>query len=228
MSSVYTFRRRGMSAMSQHRILTPNLSLFLGRRNTGKSTLMIHLLRTLCKAQKFAWVRVYSPTAFTGVWGAIVGEDNVEAVFDADELESILESQAGIRSRGGKNEGLIILDDCLGAVSFQDSLWTRIASSGRHYGLSFWVSAQHIFKLAPVIRSNACYTYVLGVQPDRVVKALWDEGGGLGIPTWQEFREKLATAVKDFGALVIDSHDQAHPLRTIRAPSRPTPFKIQQ
>ena len=189
---------------------------------------MIHLLRTLCKAQKFAWVRVYSPTAFTGVWGAIVGEDNVEAVFDADELESILESQAGIRSRGGKNEGLIILDDCLGAVSFQDSLWTRIASSGRHYGLSFWVSAQHIFKLAPVIRSNACYTYVLGVQPDRVVKALWDEGGGLGIPTWQEFREKLATAVKDFGALVIDSHDQAHPLRTIRAPSRPTPFKIQQ
>ena len=216
-----------MSA-TKHTIKTPNLSLFLGLHNTGKSTLMIHLLRTLCKAQKFAWVRVYSPTAFTGVWGAIVGEDNVEAVFDADELESILESQAGIRSRGGKNEGLIILDDCLGAVSFQDSLWTRIASSGRHYGLSFWVSAQHIFKLAPVIRSNACYTYVLGVQPDRVVKALWDEGGGLGIPTWQEFREKLATAVKDFGALVIDSHDQAHPLRTIRAPSRPTPFKIQQ
>ena len=216
-----------MSA-TKHTIKTPNLSLFLGRRNTGKSTLMIHLLRTLCKAQKFAWVRVYSPTAFTGVWGAIVGEDNVEAVFDADELESILESQAGIRSRGGKNEGLIILDDCLGAVSFQDSLWTRIASSGRHYGLSFWVSAQHIFKLAPVIRSNACYTYVLGVQPDRVVKALWDEGGGLGIPTWQEFREKLATAVKDFGALVIDSHDQAHPLRTIRAPSRPTPYRLQQ
>ena len=55
--------------MSQHVIKTPNLSLFLGRRNTGKSTLMIHLLRTLCKAQKFAWVRVYSPTAFTGVWG---------------------------------------------------------------------------------------------------------------------------------------------------------------
>ena len=90
-----------------HVIKTPNLSLFHGRRNTGKSTLMIHLLRTLAKAQKFAWVRVYSPTAFTGVWGNIVGEDNVEAVFDNDELESILESQAGIRSRGGKNEGLV-------------------------------------------------------------------------------------------------------------------------
>ena len=52
--------------------------------------MMIHLLRTFAKAQKFAWVRVYSPTAFTGVWGHIVGEDNVEAVFDADELESTL------------------------------------------------------------------------------------------------------------------------------------------
>ena len=89
---------------------------------------MIHLLRTLAKAQKFAWVRVYSPTAFTGVWGSIVGEDNVEAVFDNDELESILESQAGIRSRGGKNEGLVILDDCLGYA------WARAVSrmiSGR-------------------------------------------------------------------------------------------------
>jgi hypothetical protein len=99
---------------------------------------MIHLLRTLCKAQKFAWVKVYSPTAFTGVWGSIAGEDNVEAVFDADELESILESQASIRSRGGKNEGLVILDDCLGACSFQNDLWTRIASSGAttvsHFG----------------------------------------------------------------------------------------------
>ena len=114
--------------MSAHTIKTPNLSLFLGRRNTGKSTLMIHLLRTLAKAQKFAWVRVYSPTAFTGVWGSIVGEDNVEAVFDNDELESILESQAGIRSRGGKNEGLVILDDCLGYA------WARAVSrmiSGR-------------------------------------------------------------------------------------------------
>ena len=213
--------------MSQHVIKTPNLSLFLGRRNTGKSTLMIHLLRTLAKAQKFAWVRVYSPTAFTGVWWGIVGESNVEAVFDTEELEAILESQASIRSRGGKNEGLVILDDCLGSVSFQNDLWTRIASSGRHYGLTFWVSAQHLFKLPPVVRSNADYTYILGVQPDRVVKALHEEGGGLGLDL-PAFRERVAAAVRDFGALVIDSHDQAHPLRTIRAPSRPTIFRIQQ
>ena len=205
-----------------HVIKTPNLSLFLGRRNTGKSTLMIHLLRTLAKAQKFAWVRVYSPTAFTGVWGNIVGEDNVEAVFDNDELESILESQAGIRCRGGENEGLVILDDCLGACSFQNDLWTRIASSGRHYGLTFWVSAQYLFKLPPVVRSN-----ILGVQPDRVVKALHEEGGGLGLDL-PAFRERVAAAVRDYGALVVDSHDQAHPLRTIRAPSRPTAFRIQQ
>ena len=210
-----------------HVIKTPNLSLFLGRRNTGKSTLMIHLLRTLCKAQKFAWVCVYSSTSFTGQWAAIVGESNVEAVFDTEELEAILESQASIRSRGGKNEGLVILDDCLGSVSFQNDLWTRIASSGRHYGLTFWVSAQHLFKLPPVVRSNACYTYLLGVQPDRVVKALHEEGGGLGLDL-PAFRERVAVAVRDFGCLVIDSHDQRTPLRTIRAPSRPTAFRIQQ
>ena len=215
-----------MSA-AKHTIKTPNLSLFLGRRNTGKSTLMIHLLRTLCRAQKFAWVRVYSPTAFTGVWGAIVGHEHVFDTFDTEELEAILEAQASIKSRGGDCQGCIILDDALGSVSFQDSLWTRIACAGRHYGLTVWISAQHLFKLPPVIRSNADYTYVLGVQPERVVKSLWEEGGGLGLDL-PAFRERVAAAVREFGALVIDSHDQKTPLKNIRAPSRPTPFRLQQ
>ena len=214
-------------SVTRHTIKTPNLSLYIGRRNTGKSTLMVHLLRTLCRAGKFNWVRVYSPTAFTGVWASIVGEASVEAVFDIEQLEEILESQASIRSRGGDNPGLIILDDCLGAVSFQNDLWTRIASSGRHYGLTFWVSAQHLFKLPPVVRSNADYSYILGIQPERVVKALHEEGGGLGLDL-PAFRERVAAAVRDFGALVIDSHSQQAPLKNIRAPSRPTPFKIQQ
>ena len=94
--------------------------------------------------------------------------------------------------------------------------------------MTFWVSAQHAFKLPPVIRSNADYTYLLGVQGDRVVKSLFEDGGGFSIPTWQEFRERVAVAVRDFGCLVIDSHDQAHPLRTIRAPARARPFKIVQ
>ena len=213
--------------MSQHRIKTPNLSLFLGRRNTGKSTLMVHLLRTLCKAGKFNWVRVYSPTAFTNYWGDIVGHEHVFDSFEASDLEDLLEQQASIRSRGGKNEGLIILDDALGSVSFQDSLWTRIACAGRHYGLTVWISAQHLFKLPPVIRSNSDYTYILGVQGDRVVKALHEEGGGLGLDL-PAFREKVAIAVRDYGCLTISSHNQAHPLRTIRAPSRPTPFRLQQ
>ena len=51
-----------------------------------------------------------------------------------------------------------------------------------------------------------------------VVKSLYEEAGGLGIPTWVAFRERVATAVKDFGALVIDSHDQRTPLRTTCAP----------
>ncbi len=51
---------------------------------------------------------------------------------------------------------------------------------------------------------------------------MYEDGGGFSIPTWEAFRERAAMAVRDYGALVIDSHDQRTPLRTIRAPSRPT------
>ena len=216
-----------MPATSQH-VLRPNtLSIFAARRCSGKTTLMLHLLKTLCKSKSFNWVLVISPTAFCeGVWSAVVGAEHVREEFDENELESILDQQAAIRSRGDSNPGLLILDDCLGSVPWNAPIWTRIATAGRHFQVSVWITSQYYYKLPCVLRSNADVQYLQGVQPDRVVKAIWEEGGGLGISTWQEFREKVAVAVRDYACLVIDSKTQA--LRTIRAPSRPTPFKIQQ
>ena len=45
---------------------TPNLSLFIARRNSGKTHLQKHLLYILAKGQRFKWVLVVTPTAFNG------------------------------------------------------------------------------------------------------------------------------------------------------------------
>ena len=84
------------------------------------------------------------------------------------------------------------------------------------------------FKMPPVIRTNSDYLFILGTQNDRVIKALWDEFGGLGFDDWKAFRSHAAAAVKDFGSLVLDTHDAKHPVRCVRAPGKPAEFQLRQ
>ena len=160
-------------------ITTPHLALFVARRNSGKTHLQQHLLYVLAKSGKFKWVLVIYPTAFTGSWSAIVGEDAVLPVFDPEQVETLMQRQADLREDGIDNPGLLILDDCLGSANFQSDLFTKIASAGRHYRITVWASFQHYHKCPTVIRTNADYLYVMGVQNERVLKSLWDEYGGL-------------------------------------------------
>ena len=169
-----------------------------------------------------------SPTAFNGEWSSVVGEDNVLSVFDPEQVGHLMDRQGDLREDGVDNPGLLILDDCLGSANFGSDLFTRIASAGRHYRVSVWVACQHLFKLPPVIRTNSDYLFILGTQNDRVVKALWDEFGGLGFEDWKAFRAHAAAAVADYGSLVIDTHDPKHPVRRVRAPSKPAEFRLSQ
>ena len=207
---------------------TPHLALFVARRNSGKSYLMRHLLHVLARGKRFKWVIVISPTAFNGEWSSVVGEDNVLSVFDPEQVGHLMDRQGDLREDGVDNPGLLILDDCLGSANFGSDLFTRIASAGRHYRVSVWVACQHLFKLPPVIRTNSDYLFILGTQNDRVVKALWDEFGGLGFEDWKAFRAHAAAAVADYDSLVIDTHDPKHPVRRVRAPSKPVEFRLSQ
>jgi hypothetical protein len=182
----------------------------------------------LARGKRFRWVIVISPTSFTQEWSSIVGPDNVLSVFDPEQVGHLMDRQGELREDGVNNPGLLILDDCLGAANFQSDLFTRIASAGRHYRVSVWVACQHYSKMPPVVRTNSDYLFILGVQNDKVVKALWDEFGGLGFDDWKAFRSHAAAAVKDFGSLVLDTHDAKHPVRCVRAPSKPAEFQLRQ
>ena len=206
----------------------PHLCLYVARRNSGKTTLMRHLLYTLARGQNFRWVTIISPTAFNGEWTSIVGVDSVLPTVDEDYIIGLMDEQAALRDEGTDNPGLLILDDCLGAANFQSDVFTRLASAGRHYQISLWISTQHFYKLPPVLRTNADYMFILGVQNERVAKALWEEFGGLGFETWKTLRAFAASATRDYGALCVDNTNAKSPVNVVRAPAKQPLFKIRQ
>ena len=189
---------------------------------------MRHLLHVLARGKKFKWVLVVAPTKFNGFWSEIVGDDAVLDHFDEDQIATLFDRQATLREDNISNEGLLILDDALGACNLQSNLFVRMASAGRHYRVSIWLAAQHFWKVPPCIRGNADYLFVLGSQNDRVVKAIHSELGGLNFDTWRELKAYVARAVESYGCLSIDTHDQKTPVKTTRAPSKPAQFKIKQ
>ena len=202
-------------------ITTPNLSLFVARRSSGKTHLQKHLLYVLAKGGRFKWVLVIT----------IVGAENVLPIFNAEQVETLMQRQADLREDGIDNPGLLILDDCLGSANFQSDLFTKIASAGRHYRITVWASFQHYHKCPTVIRTNADYLYIMGVQNERVIKALYEEYGGLSFNDVKALKEYALKATQNFGAMCVDNTAagaKGSPCRTVRAPAKLPQFRITQ
>ncbi len=69
----------------------------------------------------------------------------------------------------------MILDDCLGRVTFQSDIMTRLATVGRHYELTIWCSFQLYHKFPTVLRENADYVFLLGQISEKISKATFEE-----------------------------------------------------
>ena len=123
------------------------------------------------------------------------------------------------------------MDDLVGAAHFASDVFTRLACAGRHYKITCWIACQHLFKLAPVLRTNSDYLFILGVQNTKVIQALWEEFGGLGFDDARALKEYALKATQNFGSLVIDNTAagaKGSPVRTVRAPARLPLYKISQ
>jgi hypothetical protein len=188
---------------------------------------MKHLLGVLARGKKFRWLTVVSATSWTGEWASVVGEKHVLPELDPVWLDELLRRQAALKGDGVDNPGLLILDDCLGSANFGSEIFTRIASAGRHYGVTVWASFQHFFKCPTVLRSNADYLFALNIQNDRVARSLFEEYGPPGFKDWQALKAFAAKASQDYGALVIDNSKGGRAL-VIRAPKNKASFKISQ
>ena len=210
-----------MAAQNDGRALmlrTPHLALFLARSNTGKSYLMRYLLYQLARAQRFSWITVISPTSvYNGEWD-FVGTENVTDVFSEKWIFAIMKAMGEHRKIDPTYEGLIILDDCLDAVKLDNKALLQLYRGGRHYGISVWVSSQHLMSRdTSKLRSQTNYCFAFK-QPDKSIEAMQSAWLPEGVQDWKELRDRLKVATQDHGCLCINNREDGA-LYTIRAPA---------
>jgi hypothetical protein len=178
----------------------PNLCVFSARRNSGKTHLMTYMIYKC--AREYNEVIIITPTAFNGHYKKI--SQNVYGVFDENMIKYIIKRQAANLKIGKRNKVLLILDDCLSKANFGSKIFELIATQGRHYLISCWISTQHYMKLLPVIRLNADYMLILGNQSKQVMKKKYDEMGGY-FNSETEFIKCVKENLLEYGCLVLNN-----------------------
>jgi hypothetical protein len=183
--------------------------LILGRKGSGKSHLLVKLLKT-------AWCGVYdeiiicSPTfksQFKNLWSQLSPEGiTVYKSLDAAFIEKLMADQSS-----STINSLLILDDCgedLRKIS--PSVINMLVSNSRHYKLSIIALHQKITQSPSVVRANmdSCLSFSACSFLER--EALWKEVST--IPR-KEFQQAFNSATQKKHGFLVSTIDKGGALR---------------
>ena len=189
--------------------LINNCTLLVGKRKSGKSWLLKHLLQA--EKHKFSKIFCCCPTeSLNSFYADIIPKENIFAEYNEKWADHLIKKMMIVNE--GKREGqngfinvLLILDDCIAFSDFhQSETLKKIYSTGRHFGLGIVCTTQYLKSVSPLIRTNSDYIYV-GQMNSQSLDILSDEYLSAGLSK-QEFITMYNRCTKDYNFLVINNN----------------------
>ena len=200
-------KKLDMSSIGDGKII-----LFIGKRGTGKSILVLDFLYN---HQTFPLGTVVSPTEGLN----LAYTPHVPSIFIHEEytpelLEEILKRQKTI-CKSCKHDpkyanidprAFVIFDDCLADSGewVKDKNMKWIFMNGRHAKLTFLLTMQYVIGIPPSLRTNVDYIFICREPKINNQRKLYEQFAG-AFQTFDMFRVVLNKCTKDYGCLVIDN-----------------------
>jgi hypothetical protein len=166
------------------------IHIFCGRRGSGKSTILLNLLKRKTSPYHKSFDNIYlvSPTAnrdekFDKLVEELKEDDKFYDKLDESVIDKIIEKLTLFNDEYKKEHpkktprNLLILDDCLNMLpsSTQRSSINQIFTNGRHMKLSIFLCTQMLTKLNRLIRTNADLLTFFPTDNKREFETLADE-----------------------------------------------------
>lgn len=204
--------------------LRPNrLLLLLGRRGTGKTTLMEHMLDYI--KDKVDYCLMMSPTMDTRrEWKKVVPGFMIHDTVDKDRICDLLEHQEKLGEKEGKRRTVaIVWDDCMYLKNaLKGDAIRNLFFNGRHLDVWFINSAQYLMDLEPALRLQVDYIFSFkDPVPDNRAKLRKYYCGHVPATL---FEQCMKVATDDYKCLVMDQVEGK--LYWYKAPEATPPFKM--
>jgi hypothetical protein len=205
----YTVR---LKQFNMNQIPDGSIVLFIGKRKTGKSQLVLDFLQ---HNQDIPVGTVISPTDDYNY----TFKPHVPSIFIHDEYSPELINQVLMRQKnickqcrinpGYKNvdpRAFLCLDDCLADAKdwINDKNIRWIFMNGRHAKLTFLLTMQYAMGITPNLRTNVDYIFICKEPKVSNQKRLFEHYAGI-FPDFKMFRAVLSQCTKNYGCLVIDN-----------------------
>ena len=182
----------------------PPTCVFIGKRGTGKSTLVADILYHL---RKIPIGCVISATEE----GNHYYEKHVPPIFihgrfDPIIIEKIVERQKkAVKSDPNSAHAFLLLDDMMyDKKVMKDRNITEIFMNGRHWKLMFLLTMQYCMGIGPDLRTNIDFVFCLRENVVDNQRKLWQYYFGI-FPTFDQFRQVMNICTEGWDAMVLDN-----------------------
>lgn len=181
--------------------------LLLGKRGTGKSTLMRNLMYHV--RDKLDFCLAMSPTEeATESLGSFLPPTMIYNDFRPDKVNQLLNTQRQQWKRGHGSKVGLIMDDCMYDKGIfrgeTGKIFRNLFMNGRHRRVFFLNCVQYCMDMTPDLRSQVDYVFQLrdNIQSSR--KKTWEQFFGF-FPTFEQFSKTMSVCTENYECLVYDS-----------------------
>lgn len=202
-------KRFDMTKMKQHTV-----TMLLGRRGSGKSTLVKDILYHFRDIP--AGLVMNGTEEANGFYSEIVPSMLIRNQFKTEYLSSLLLRQKKMLDKRAEeekegrpmtdNRAFLVMDDLM----FDNKQWIkdvemqRVFLNGRHYKVTYLLTMQYPLGIPPCLRSQVDYTFILK-EPSYGNKKRIFQNYGSSFPSFDVFCQVLDKVTRAYGCLVIDN-----------------------
>jgi hypothetical protein len=207
MSVTFDIREFDMSKIGDGKVI-----IFIGKRHTGKSMLVLDYLRY---NQNIPMGTCVSPTdEYNQTFAKVIPDMFIHNEFTPELLDKFVKRQKVMAKRKNEdpayknvdNRAFLIFDDCLYDAKnwINDPNMRFIFMNGRHVGITFLLTMQYLLGIPPNLRANVDYIFICKETKITLKKKLFEYYAGM-FPSYEMFCSVLDECTKDYGCLVIDN-----------------------
>lgn len=178
--------------------------LLIGKRGTGKSTLMRDIMYHMKDRLNFGLAM--SPTEeSTASLGTFIPRSCIYNQFSSAALDVMLEIQRKSVKKGKWKKVYLIMDDCMYDKRVMKGVNIReLFMNGRHRKIFHMNAIQYLMDIGPDIRSQVDYVFALKENIISNREKLWKFFFGM-FDNYSDFNKVMNTCTSGYDALVLDN-----------------------
>jgi len=140
----------------------PFSAIVIGPPKSGKTHLIRYLIQEMVmrKDRSFDYIIVFSRTAGVNNSFGYLPYRYVHSTYQPEMLQAVIDTQESRIGQGQPSQCLLILDDVVGMVSWQNQVIDQLWSTYRHWDMSIIISTQYVYKIPPLIRESVDRAFI--------------------------------------------------------------------